>query len=177
MSSRFLVGVFKIFGRLPGPPPLQRTTPPPDRPKFRSFFSLSRRKFHSFFSLWGVFSLNFGAVFEGWGAQKNTFGLSKTRTFERPGASNTTKIPREDPPRERRKNEISSGREKKSAKFWAPPHFGPQPFVPHLFWVRAPTPPGPHPSNTPPPHQKKIGQMRSKKMRSRPQKWPKFSLE
>ena len=33
-------------------------------PKISRFFSLSHRKFHSFFSLWGVFSLNFGGVFE-----------------------------------------------------------------------------------------------------------------
>ena len=78
-SSNFLVGVFKIFGgclqdfwaspldplplrgrvpspRPPSPPdhPLRWTAPPPDCPKFRSFFfPLSRRKFHSFFSLWG----------------------------------------------------------------------------------------------------------------------------
>ena len=75
----FLVGVFKIFGgcRTPSlpsagaPPPQDR--PPPNRPKFRSFFSLSRRKFHSFFSLWGVFSLNFGGVFEGRDPQMCTF--------------------------------------------------------------------------------------------------------
>ena len=40
------------------------------------FFFLSRRKFLSFFSLWEVFSLNFGGVFEGRGAQMFTFGLS-----------------------------------------------------------------------------------------------------
>ena len=43
---------------------LPGTALPLDRPKFCSFFSLSRRKFHSFFSLWEVFSLNFGGVFE-----------------------------------------------------------------------------------------------------------------
>ena len=32
--------------------PLDRP-PPPDRSKFRTFFSLHRGKFHSFFSLWG----------------------------------------------------------------------------------------------------------------------------
>ena len=44
----------------PDLPPLD--PPPPDRPKFRSFFSLSPPPFHSFFSLWVVFSLNFGGV-------------------------------------------------------------------------------------------------------------------
>ena len=109
----------------------------------------------------------------------------QTRTFERPGASNTTKIPRENPQRERRRNEISGGREqKKSAKFWAPhpsgptlraPNpsgptfsgFGPPPLRgPHLSGsppLRVPTPPGPHPSGSPPLRvpTNTIGQMRS----------------
>ena len=50
---------------------------------FAFFFSLSRRKFRSFFSLWGVFSLNFGGVFEGRGAQMCTFGLSGCRVKPR----------------------------------------------------------------------------------------------
>ena len=67
----------------------------------------------------------------------------QTCAFQGPGASNTTKIPREDPPRERRKNENCGGRKKKSAKFWALPTFGPQPLGPHtlgphFFWVWAP---------------------------------------
>ena len=72
------------------------------------------------------------------------FGLSdtrklQTRTFERPGASNNHQKFREKTPRERRKNDISGGRQHESAKFRAPPPplFGPQPF-------RAPTPSG-HP--------------------------------
>ena len=43
----------------------------------------------------------------------------QTCTFHGPGASNTTKIPRKDPNRERRKK-IVAGKGKKSAKFWAP---------------------------------------------------------
>ena len=39
------------FGCSPGPLP----SPPPDRPKFRSLFTLSRHNFHSFFSLGGPF--------------------------------------------------------------------------------------------------------------------------
>ena len=80
VSSRFLVGVFKILGPLRAPPP-PRPPPPLDGPSAGPpkislfFFSLSRRKFHSFFSLWVVFSLNFGGVFEGRGAQLCTFGL------------------------------------------------------------------------------------------------------
>ena len=149
VSSRFLVGVFKIFGGC-----LQDL---PDRPKFRSFFSLSRRKFHSEFSLWGVFSLNFGGVFEGRGAQMCMFGvlwlsceapaalvppglhttdISVARRFKH--HQNSTRRP----PRERRKNEISGGREKKR-EISGPPPFGPPP-------LRAPTPSGPHPFGPPP---------------------------
>ena len=44
----------RFLGLSPGPPPPSRRTAfPLDRPKFRSFFSLSCRKVHSFFSLWG----------------------------------------------------------------------------------------------------------------------------
>ena len=74
VCSRFLVGVFKILGPLrwtpilEGPPPTDHPPPldgPSARPpKISLFCCLSRRKFHSFFSLWEVFSLNFGGVFE-----------------------------------------------------------------------------------------------------------------
>ena len=53
------------------------------------------------------------------------------------------------PEREERMK-FPAGERKKSAKFLAPHPSGPQPFVPHFFWVRAPTPPGPHPSGPPP---------------------------
>ena len=66
---------------------------------------------------------------------------AQTRTFERPGASNTTKIPRE-----RRKNEISGGREKKKREILAPPPTLRAPLFlgsgPHRS---RPTPPGPPP--------------------------------
>ena len=70
----------------------------------------------------------------------------QTCTFKGPGASNTTKIPREDPQREReREKERRWGqeREKKSAKFWAPA-FGHPPFEPTLRFptLRAHIPPG-----------------------------------
>ena len=62
---------------------LSRRTAPAGPPfpwtaqNFALFFSLSRRKILSFFSLWrGVFSLNFGGVFEDRGAQMCTLGLS-----------------------------------------------------------------------------------------------------
>ena len=90
-----VVGVFKIFGPPPDPPPPNRPSPGP--PKISLFFfPLSRRTLHSFFSLWEVFSLNFGGVFEDRGAQMCTFGLSGCRVeLRRP--HQTTKIPREDP--------------------------------------------------------------------------------
>ena len=40
---------------LPALAPLPRTPPPPDGPKFRSFFPFSRHYFHSFFLSWGRF--------------------------------------------------------------------------------------------------------------------------
>ena len=50
----------------------------------------------------------------------------QTCTFERTGASNTTKIPRKRPTKEGGKNKNCGGRGKKSAKFWAPPFGSPQ---------------------------------------------------
>ena len=50
--------------------------PSPGLPKISLFFSLSRHKIHSFFPYLGVFSLNFGGVFEGQDPQMCTFGLS-----------------------------------------------------------------------------------------------------
>ena len=56
-----------------------------------------------------------------------------TCTFERPGASNTTKIPREDP-REGRKSEISDGRWKRKREISGPPTLqGPHPSQPPPF--------------------------------------------
>ena len=68
----------------------------------------------------------------------------QTRTFERPGASNTTKIPRENPQREKKEWNFRWERAKKARNFGLP------------------TPPGPH--------QKKIGQMRSGQIQSK--NWP-----
>ena len=64
---------------------------------------------------------------------------SNTCTFEGPGASNTTKIPREDP--EGRKERILRRERGKRARNFGPPPFGPHPSGPTL---RAP-PFGPHP--------------------------------
>ena len=117
----------------------------------RFFFPLSRRKIRSFLPSLGVFSLNFGGVFEDWDPQMCTFGLSGTRpgrrgshttarelqtcTFERPGASNTTKIPRKGPTREGEKNKNCGGRRKKKRKILGPHRSGPT--------LRGPTPSGP----------------------------------
>ena len=65
VSSRFLVAVFKIHWTSLSPP---AGRPLPAQPKI-SLFAFSLPPEISF-SLWGVFSLNFGGVFEGWGAQK-----------------------------------------------------------------------------------------------------------
>ena len=58
--------------------------PSPGLPKISLFFSLSRHKIHSFFPYLGVFSLNFGGVFEGQDPQMCTFGLSGCRVEPRP---------------------------------------------------------------------------------------------
>ena len=98
-----------MFGG-PGSPFL-KTALPGTAQNFALFFPSPVAKFVLFFPSLGVFSLNFG-VFEGRDPQMCTFGLSdcrvkprrlwgrrdftrqfQTRTFERPGASNTTKIP------------------------------------------------------------------------------------
>ena len=60
-----------------------RDRPSLDRLKFRSFFSLSRRKIRSFLPSLGVFSLNFGGVFEDRDPKMCTFGLSDCRVKPR----------------------------------------------------------------------------------------------
>ena len=82
----------------------------------------------------------------------------QTCTFVRPGASNTTKIPRKRPKEREKRMKNCGGRGKKSAKFWAPTvraptlrgrgptlraltfsGFGPHLSGPHFFWVWPPT--------------------------------------
>ena len=60
----FRVGVSRFwFGQFGAPgTALPLDALPLDRPKFPSFFSLSRRKIRSFLPSLGVFSLNFGGV-------------------------------------------------------------------------------------------------------------------
>ena len=66
----------------------------------------------------------------------------KRAHFRVPAFKNTTKIPREDT-RETQKERNGGGKEKKSAKFWAPPPPGPHLPGPH---PSMPHPSGPHPS-------------------------------
>ena len=87
--STFFLGVFNIFWacliflpRTPPPLNLPSAEPhpldrrPPDRPKFRSFFLLSRSHFCPFsLSLLGSLWRNFGGVSEGWDPPMCTFGV------------------------------------------------------------------------------------------------------
>ena len=122
--------------------PLDRPSPGP--PKISLFFYPLPPQNSFFSSLSGVFSWNFGGVFEGRDPQMCTFGLSgcrvkprrphqtgppglhtttrelQTRTFERPGASNTTKIPREDPQRGKKRTNFVAGDGKKARNFGPP---------------------------------------------------------
>ena len=194
----FVVVVVRVGGVVVGldhpppdtPPP---DTPPPDRPKFRAFFFRLPSPIRSFCLSLCVFSLNFGGICEdrdpcallgsravvgnpgGFGAAAVSHDNPRTPTctFERPGASNTAKIPREDPPEREERMKFPAGERKKSAKFWALPS-GPNPsgptfsgFCPPL--LRPPPFPSSHhahrPNNTPTASQK-FGQMRSGQIRS-----------
>ena len=146
LVSRF--GLDRLPGTvLPGTAfPLDRPSPGPPFPctaqNFALFFS-SPAAIRSFLPSLGVFSLNFGGVFEGWDPEMCTFGLSgcrvkprappdraagartrqpelQTCTFQGPGASNTTKIPREDPQRGKKERILRREREKKARNFGPP---------------------------------------------------------
>ena len=78
------------------------------------------------------------------GGSHTTARELQTCTFEGPGASNTTKIPRKKPKEREKRIKTVAGEGKKSAKFWAatlrgPTLRGPQLRGPHFFWVRGPT--------------------------------------
>ena len=133
--------------------------PSPGPPKNFGFFSLSRHKIRSFLPSLRVFSWNFGGVFEGRGPSNvHVWALwllcetpealgppglrTRTRelqtcTLERPGLQNTTKIPREDTQRgkkrifkrERGKKERNFGPPTLRAPTLRPPPFGPPPFL------------------------------------------------
>ena len=88
------------------------------------------------------------AVIEGPSGLHTTTRELQTCTLERPGASNTTKIPRENPREGRKERIFTAGEEQKSAKFWAPHTSEPHTSVPH---TSGPHPSGPHPSKGPHP--------------------------
>ena len=101
----------RFLGLSPGPP---SAGPPFWTAQNFALFFLSPATIFILFSLscWS-FALNFGGVFEDRGALMCTFGVGppglhtttrelQTRTFERPGASNTTKIARANPQREKK---------------------------------------------------------------------------
>ena len=125
----------------------------PPRPKFRSFFPLSRPNFLS-----GVLSLNFGGVFEGRDASNVhvwALGLScetpaashdnlrtpKRAHFRAPALQTPPKFHEKTPQKEEKRTKMGVGEGKKGAKFWAPHPSGPHPFGPPP--LRAPTPSGP----------------------------------
>ena len=64
----------------------------------------------------------------------------QTCTFERPGATNTTKIPRKRPKeRAKRLKKTVAGEGTKKREILGPHPSGPHPSGPHFFWVWAPT--------------------------------------
>ena len=114
---------------------------PLDRPKFRSFFSLSRRKIRSFLPSLGVFSLNFGGVLKTGTLKCARLGspnvhIGAPRRFKH--HQNSTRRP----PEREEKNKFCGWTGKNSAKFRAN-----HPSGPHFFCVWAPHPSNPHPSN------------------------------
>ena len=152
-----LVGVLLCVFGLCGPPSvgppfrqtaLRWTALPLDRPKFRSFFPLPAP--FSFF-----FSLSLGVTFGLSGCRVKLQRLwarePQTRTFEGSGASNTTKIPREDTQRETKRARMGAGEEKKR-EILGPPQIGAPPFgappraPPFGAHPSGPHPSGPHPS-------------------------------
>ncbi len=146
----------------PGPPS------PLDRPKFRSFFSLSRRKIVLFFPLWGSSRGNLLVFSKCWGRQMFTFGLSGLRGFtQQPENSKRAHLSApalQTPPKFHEK----TPREGKSAKFWASHPSGPHPsgpptlhptFRPHWVWA-----PGLHKKKKPIKNHKKKQLQKSKQL-------------
>ena len=139
----------------PDRPPPDRPSAGP--PKISLFFFPSPATIFILFSLscWS-FSLNFGGVFEDRDPQMCTFGLSGCRVkppaappdraagartrqpenskrafFERPGASNTTKILRKRPKEREKIIKNCGGRGKKKREILGPHPSGPHPWWPH----------------------------------------------
>ena len=136
-----------------GPPSLDRPSPGP--PKISLFFSLSRHKIRSFLPSLGVFSLNFGGVFEGRDPQMCTFGLSGCRVEPRRPHQTGPPVPA-----------LQTGRREKKARNFGPPTLraptfsgfgpppfgpsGPPPFGPPTYSGFGPPPFGPPPFRPPP---------------------------
>ena len=152
------------FRRTPPPP----DRPPPDRPKFRSFFPLSRHNFALFVSLWESSRWILVVFLKARTLKCARLGSREfqTCTFEVPGASNTTKIPRTDTQTDTKRAKWWREREKKR-EILRPPtlrpptlrgptlrghtfsRFGPHPSGPHFFKV-GPAPFGATPLVVPP---------------------------
>ena len=87
------------------------------------FFSPLPPQFSFFLPSLGVFSRNFGGVFEGQDGAPKPGGVShdsprtQTWTFQGPGASNTTKIPRQDLQEREKERKWLLEREKKALNF------------------------------------------------------------
>ena len=113
------------------------------RPKISNFFP-SPATFSLFLSLSLAVSCETPAA-SGPPRLHTTTRELQTFTFESPGASNTTKIPREDSQRETKKNENEAGRgKKKELNFRFSHPSGPHLLGPSLFLGLAPHPSGPH---------------------------------
>ena len=153
LVSRFPCGGFKVLvwscSVLPGPPfpgppfprpPFPWTPFPWTAQNFALFFSLSRRKNRSFLPSLGVFSLNFGGVFEGRDppmCENSKRAHLSARRFKH--HQNSTRRP----PERKEKNEFCGGTGKKKREILGPHPSGPHPSGPHFFWVGPPPLRGP----------------------------------
>ena len=134
LVSRFPCGGVGFTRDRPSPgPPIPWTAVLLDRPKSpqNSFFSSSL----------GGLLVEFWLCLEA-GVSHDSREL-QTCTFEHPGASNTTKIPRKDPQEKERRKKNCWRRREKMREISGPPPFG----LP-LFLSWAPHPSNPHPSKT-----------------------------
>ena len=124
------VRFFVFVGVVVSSGPLLRRTPSFLTAQNFAVFSLSRHNFHYYIPLLGVFSLNFGGVFEGRHPDMCTFGVlrppglhttdsprARTCTFDGPGASKTPKIQQKDPKREKKKCKLWRERAIQERKF------------------------------------------------------------
>ena len=129
-------------------------------PKFRAFFPSSATIFFLLSLSWGPF-VEFWWCLKRWGPEMCTFGLSDCRVkprrphqtgppgfhttarelqtciFEGPGASNTTKIQREDTQRGKKRTKFVAGEGKKARNFGPPTLRASNPSGPHWVWPLA----------------------------------------